>query len=372
VRDQKRSAAARLAAILAASGLLLSSVGATTTSAATPTDLFFSEYIEGATGFNKAFELYNGTGAPIELTGYTVELYINGATTAGETIVLSGSIPTGAAFVAAHPSADAGITVHANMLNNQLSFNGNDALVLKHAGVVIDSIGQVGDNPLTGWGVDPTNTVDSDLRRKPTITAGDTNPSDAYDPGLEWDGFVDTAWDDLGAHATDTGGGGGGGGGGEGSEEGTVTAVLTPQAVTACIELSTTQISFGDVAFGAEGVAATPEITITNCSTAGGEVIASASNATSIGGASWALVDDGSTCGGDPDLGQNQYRLSIDSTDWEGGPKPLSTANTSLTTFAAGQSIGNTALIWTACPGSSGDGETLQLQINYLAVVQED
>src|SRR5690554_6602433 len=48
-------------------------------SAAAP-DLFFSEYIEGSSN-NKALEVYNGTGAPVDLTGYTIEQYSNGSTT---------------------------------------------------------------------------------------------------------------------------------------------------------------------------------------------------------------------------------------------------------------------------------------------------
>ena len=47
---------------------------------AAPSELFFSEYVEGSS-FNKAIEIYNGTGAPVDLTagGYTLELYSNGA-----------------------------------------------------------------------------------------------------------------------------------------------------------------------------------------------------------------------------------------------------------------------------------------------------
>ena len=50
--------------------------------AATPTDLFFSEYIEGSSN-NKALEIFNGTGAPVNLAtgGYTVQMYFNGSTT---------------------------------------------------------------------------------------------------------------------------------------------------------------------------------------------------------------------------------------------------------------------------------------------------
>ncbi len=52
--------------------------------AAAPTDLFFSEYIEGSSN-NKALEIYNGTGAPVVLDAdsYNVQMFFNGATTAG-------------------------------------------------------------------------------------------------------------------------------------------------------------------------------------------------------------------------------------------------------------------------------------------------
>jgi predicted extracellular nuclease len=44
-------------------------------------DLFFSEYIEGSSN-NKALEIYNNTGAAIDLAeaGYVVQLYFNGST----------------------------------------------------------------------------------------------------------------------------------------------------------------------------------------------------------------------------------------------------------------------------------------------------
>ena len=44
--------------------------------AAPPSDLFFSEYIEGSS-YNKAVEIYNGTGAPVDLAagGYNVQIY---------------------------------------------------------------------------------------------------------------------------------------------------------------------------------------------------------------------------------------------------------------------------------------------------------
>jgi predicted extracellular nuclease len=42
-------------------------------------DLFFSEYVEG-TSNNKALEIFNGTGAPVDLAagGYAVSMHFNG------------------------------------------------------------------------------------------------------------------------------------------------------------------------------------------------------------------------------------------------------------------------------------------------------
>jgi len=40
---------------------------------ALPTELFFSEYVEGS-GNNKALEIYNGTSGSVDLSTYTIEL----------------------------------------------------------------------------------------------------------------------------------------------------------------------------------------------------------------------------------------------------------------------------------------------------------
>ena len=58
-----RTAAAAL--IASVTGVGLAVVGNISPAAAAPTDLFFSEYIEGSSN-NKALEIYNGTGAPVE------------------------------------------------------------------------------------------------------------------------------------------------------------------------------------------------------------------------------------------------------------------------------------------------------------------
>ncbi len=170
--------------------------------AACPTDLFFSEYIEGSSS-NKAIEIYNGTGAVVDLSAYRVNLYTNGSSTPNSNSTnLSGSLAAGDVYVIINGSATlADIKAQADMTSTVINYNGNDALVLLHNGVVIDSIGKVGEDPGTnGWGTDPTNTTDNTLVRKATITAGDIITDDTYDPAVEWSGFAVDTTSYLGSH----------------------------------------------------------------------------------------------------------------------------------------------------------------------------
>jgi uncharacterized protein len=170
-------------------------------SAAT-TDLLISEYVEGSS-FNKAIEIYNGTGAAVDLLGggYRLELYSNGSSTVSSSLALSGVLDNGEVFVAAHASANASILAVADVTNSgTINWNGDDAIVLRKGATIIDSIGQVGVDPGTEWGTGLASTADNTLRRKTAVQAGDTNPADAFDPAVQWDGFpVDTV-DGLGAY----------------------------------------------------------------------------------------------------------------------------------------------------------------------------
>src|SRR5262245_21587511 len=92
----------------AALAVLLAGAAASTvyTQSGPPTELFFSEYIEGSS-FNKALEIYNGTSGPIDLTagGYIIQMYFNGSTSSGLNIPLSGTIAAGDVFVVTNASA---------------------------------------------------------------------------------------------------------------------------------------------------------------------------------------------------------------------------------------------------------------------------
>jgi predicted extracellular nuclease len=176
------------------------------TATAAPTELFFSEYIEGSSN-NKALEIFNGTAAPVNLAtaGYDIQMLFNGSTMPGLTIALTGTVAAGDVYVVAQSLAGPAILAQADQTNGSGWFNGDDAVLLRKAGVVIDSIGQQGVDPGTEWGTGLASTADNTLRRKSTIQAGDTNPTDPFDPATEWDGFATDTFDGLGVHAIDGG-----------------------------------------------------------------------------------------------------------------------------------------------------------------------
>ncbi|HCT76940.1 MAG TPA: endonuclease [Micromonosporaceae bacterium] len=168
-------------------------------------DLFFSEYIEG-TSNNKALELYNGTGSPVDLAAgqYVVQFYFNGSATAGATIALTGTVAADDDFVLAHSSANATILAQADQTNGTGFFNGDDAIVLRSggaAGPIVDSLGQTGFDPGTEWGSGLVSTADNTLRR---LGRPDTNITDVFDPAAQWEGFAVDTFDGLGSFGAST------------------------------------------------------------------------------------------------------------------------------------------------------------------------
>lgn len=172
---------------------------ASTLAVSTQADIYFSEYIEGSSN-NKALEIYNSGSSAVNLSGYRVEMYFNGGATASTTINLAGSIAANGVFVLAHSSAVASILAVADQTNGSSWYNGDDTIVLTSGGTIVDSIGQVGVDPGSQWGTGVASTADNTLRRKSSVTAGDTNASDAFDPAAQWDGFAQDSFDDLGVY----------------------------------------------------------------------------------------------------------------------------------------------------------------------------
>lgn len=156
----------------------------------TAEELFISEYIEGSS-YNKAIEVYNGTGSTVDLAEYQLALYSNGASTATQTITLTGTLEHGDVFVVAHSSADAAILAVSDMTNNAVvNFNGDDAISLNKNGEILDVVGEIGvrDN----FGQDVT------LVRIADVIA----PNTIYNLS-EWDNYASNTFAYLGGHIMD-------------------------------------------------------------------------------------------------------------------------------------------------------------------------
>jgi predicted extracellular nuclease len=92
-------------------------------------DLFFSEYLEGASN-NKAIEIYNPLNVSVNLNNYKVYRYNNGSPIPTDSLQLIGSLAPGSVYVAGNPSAIAAILNVADTLHTITFFNGDDAMEL--------------------------------------------------------------------------------------------------------------------------------------------------------------------------------------------------------------------------------------------------
>lgn len=180
----------RLATVTFTSGALTKTVSVVqkgTGSGVTATGLFISEYVEGSS-YNKAIEIFNGTGAPIDLSAYSLKKQTNGAGEYVNETPLTGTLADGKTYVIAHPQASAEILALANTTSTAATnFNGNDAIALFKNGDKIDEVGVF--NQVEDWGKDVT------LRRKPSVRS----PKATYDPS-EWDSYPNNDISGLGSH----------------------------------------------------------------------------------------------------------------------------------------------------------------------------
>jgi len=157
-------------------------------------ELFFSEYLEG-TSNNKALEIANFTGAPVDLTAgiYSIKRQTNGAGAWSTGLNLTGSLNDGAVFVVVNNLINAGcyLTASANLSTNaaEMTFNGNDPIGLFKNGVLIDIIGAFN-------GGAANFSADETLRRKSSITS----PNTTFAKATEWDLYATDTCNGLGSH----------------------------------------------------------------------------------------------------------------------------------------------------------------------------
>jgi endonuclease/exonuclease/phosphatase family metal-dependent hydrolase len=153
--------------------------------------VFISEYIEGSSN-NKAIEIYNGTGAAVDLSAYSLEKDVNGNEVWGNTYNYSGTLAHGEVFVLANSSATQAILDEADDTNGSLIvFNGDDQVRLLRYSVEIDRIGIPGD---ITFGQNVTYV------RKSTVTEPQSGPQDPRSNG-EWDEYSVDTFSYLGSHS---------------------------------------------------------------------------------------------------------------------------------------------------------------------------
>lgn len=171
------------------------------------TDLLISEYVEGSSN-NKYIEIYNGTGADVDLAAYKLKLYSNGSSSVTNFTALTGTLANNACVV--YKNSGAVLTLPEGVsatVSTATNFNGNDTVALtKTVGaddILVDIFGNIGD--ATSWSSGTISATNQTLRRKSTVLSGvAVDPIDPGFPtlGTEWDSFaIDTA-DGLGSHST--------------------------------------------------------------------------------------------------------------------------------------------------------------------------
>ena len=159
-------------------------------------DLIISTYVEGSS-WNKAIELYNGTGKTLDLSHYWLQKQTNGAGYFGSTFRLSGTLDSGKSYVIVHKLATSDLLNKANLVTDSLlQYNGNDAIALVRSGVTIDMVGQANAGADVMWGENLT------LQRIESIT----HPSSVFNPS-EWRTLPIDSYSMLGNHVMTFGAG---------------------------------------------------------------------------------------------------------------------------------------------------------------------
>ncbi len=170
------------------------------------TDLIISEYVEGSS-YNKYIEVFNGTGASINLSDYELRLFSNGSSMpSGISTTLSGTLTNNSTIVYSNSSAS--IYGGATTNINAIGFNGDDAIALYKLSTTsyVDIFGVIGDDPGSAWTATGYSTANRTLVRKSTVCGGViVNPIGSGSGAFirlstEWDVFPQDTFSNLGSH----------------------------------------------------------------------------------------------------------------------------------------------------------------------------
>lgn len=175
------------------------------------TDLIISEYVEGSAS-NKYIEIFNGTGAAVNLADYRLRLFANGASSPSNDVLLSGSLPNNSTIVYRNTSAT--IYGGSSTINAAVNFNGDDAIALYKISTssYVDIIGVIGNDPGTQWVLGGNSTLDQTLVRNASVSSGvSVNPTGTGSGAFltlstEWTEFAIDNVSNLGSHTFNAGG----------------------------------------------------------------------------------------------------------------------------------------------------------------------
>jgi len=166
-------------------------------------EIFFSEYLED--GRNKCLELFNPTEETIDLSNYTIEVYVNGSfSQVGTPWSFKGrNIGPMSVIVLCQGLSDINLLSIRDYPFGFGNFNGDDAIVLKNNGRIIDIIGTVGCDPGTSWSGGNNKTENVVLVRNACIDRGissSTGCSTFTGLSTDWKSYSKTDYSHLGNH----------------------------------------------------------------------------------------------------------------------------------------------------------------------------
>ena len=170
-------------------------------------DLFISEYHEPSAGNNKGVEVYNGTGADVDLSNYYIGVISNGGTDVETSIALSGTLgdkQTACIYNDTDTDPNFRLKGDINIPWGSATWNGDDAVYLLKGGAtasyIIDAIGDL--PPVTDPGTEfvsnGVSTLNTCLIRKDTVSSPVTTWL-----GSDWIAVTAGTYSDWGVHTID-------------------------------------------------------------------------------------------------------------------------------------------------------------------------
>lgn len=153
-------------------------------------DLFISEYTTAGT-YDRAIEIYNGTGRDICLGDYSIKYYLNGSTELNTNLSSLDTIKPNQCYVVMEYFKDINVSNEGAFYKDLnligYVFNGDDAIALMKNGEYVDIFGCLGELPSGSYGwcypdTKPTiRTKGTTLRRKSNVSRGvKVNPTSGF------------------------------------------------------------------------------------------------------------------------------------------------------------------------------------------------